>query len=149
MAVPDILAGLDPHPGDHFNPRPRDLEALREFMRLGQSLGARPKLHVFYDREAYVNDFNNEVRVTLDRQVKARPRLDGLLPTTCDDAYECSPEGLVILELKFTSRFPGWYRELVETFGLTQTGAAKYVEGANLHLARGLAPKDVLRGLWL
>jgi hypothetical protein len=148
-AVPDILSGLEPRPEGLFNPKPQDLEALREFMRLGQTLGTGPKLHIFYQREAYVNDFNNEVRVTLDRDVRAGPRFDGLLPTICERPYECSPEGLVILELKFTSRFPGWYRDLVETFSLAQTGAAKYVEGANLHLGLGQNPRDIPRGLWL
>ena len=34
----------------------------------------------------------------------------------------------VILELKFTNRFPDWFRELVRVFGVMQCGAAKYVE---------------------
>lgn len=148
-AIPDILSGIEPRTHDLVRPTPEDRAALHEFMRLSQILNAKPKLHVFYRREAYVNDFNNEVRVTMDREVGAVPRGDGLLPATWQDAYECSPVGLVILELKFTSRFPGWYRELVERFGLAQTGAAKYVEGANLHLGRGLHPKDVQRGLWI
>ena len=38
----------------------------------------------------------------------------------------------VILELKFTDRFPNWFRELVEVFNLTQCGAAKYVDGVTL-----------------
>jgi len=35
----------------------------------------------------------------------------------------------VILEIKFTTRYPDWLRQLVETFGVMQCGAAKYVEG--------------------
>jgi hypothetical protein len=35
----------------------------------------------------------------------------------------------VILELKFTNRFPNWFRELVQVFDLRQCGAAKYVDG--------------------
>ena len=35
----------------------------------------------------------------------------------------------VILEIKFTSRYPDWLRQLVEIFGVMQCGAAKYVEG--------------------
>ena len=31
----------------------------------------------------------------------------------------------VILELKFTDRFPNWFRELVESYHLMQCGAAK------------------------
>ena len=34
----------------------------------------------------------------------------------------------VILELKFTNRFPEWFRELVRCFHVMQCGAAKYVE---------------------
>jgi hypothetical protein len=35
----------------------------------------------------------------------------------------------LVLELKFTDRFPNWFRELVETFNCTQAGAAKFAEG--------------------
>ena len=38
----------------------------------------------------------------------------------------------VILELKFTNRFPDWFKELVRVFGLMQCGAAKYVDGVTL-----------------
>jgi hypothetical protein len=38
----------------------------------------------------------------------------------------------VILELKFTSRFPDWFKELVRVFGLMQCGAAKYADGIAL-----------------
>lgn len=36
---------------------------------------------------------------------------------------------MVILELKFTDRFPDWFRDLVEHFELFQCGAAKYCDG--------------------
>jgi len=36
---------------------------------------------------------------------------------------------LVILELKFTNRFPVWFEDLVRSCNLVLTGAAKYVEG--------------------
>jgi hypothetical protein len=50
----------------------------------------------------------------------------------------------VILELKFTNRFPKWFAELVRTFNLRQSGAAKYVDGLDhqsgrLFLSAGLA----------
>ena len=31
-----------------------------------------------------------------------------------------------VLELKFTNRFPDWFRHLVQHFNLLQTGAPKY-----------------------
>ena len=38
----------------------------------------------------------------------------------------------MVLELKFTNRFPDWFADLVRVFGLRQCGAAKYVDGAAL-----------------
>jgi hypothetical protein len=35
----------------------------------------------------------------------------------------------VVLELKFTGRFPNWMHELVQVFGLEPCSAAKYVDG--------------------
>jgi hypothetical protein len=35
----------------------------------------------------------------------------------------------VILELKFTDRFPDWFQRLIQRFDLMQCGAAKYCEG--------------------
>jgi hypothetical protein len=47
--------------------------------------------------------------------------------------------GLVILELKFTNRFPNWFRDLVRMAEAMQTGAAKYLSGVNLMGHRNLA----------
>jgi hypothetical protein len=41
-------------------------------------------------------------------------------------------KGFVILELKFTNRFPNWFRELVRMANVMQCGAAKYVSGVQL-----------------
>jgi len=64
----------------------------------------------------------------------------------------------VILELKFTDRFPNWFRELVESYHLMQCGAAKYVDGITLMdkdamsdmvesqmLAQQIGPRDHLK----
>ena len=57
----------------------------------------------------------------------------------------------VILELKFTGRFPRWYRELVQRFDCFQTGAAKYVESSFIHHGRGqgVHPRDMIRNMIL
>jgi hypothetical protein len=47
-----------------------------------------------------------------------------------------------VLELKFTNRFPDWFRELVRIFGLVQCGAAKYVDGVTV-----LGEQSVREGL--
>jgi hypothetical protein len=77
-------------------------------------------------REAYVSD-DDQVRVTIDRQVYGEANLNYSIKTEMEHPALCFPN-LVILELKFTNRFPDWFRELVRVFGVMQCGAAKYCE---------------------
>lgn len=45
------------------------------------------------------------------------------------DQPTCVFGALVILELKFSGRFPDWFKELVRVFGLRQGSASKYADG--------------------
>jgi hypothetical protein len=65
-----------------------------------------------------------------------------------ENPYICTDKQ-VILELKFSNRAPFWYRDLVQTFNCFQTGAAKFVESANIHLGRDLPERDVIRNMLL
>ena len=105
------------HPKHHF--------ALQNFQRLMQVVSARPKVHVAYKREAYLSG-DGEVRVTIDREVLGAAHLDFAIST---QMHRPAPsfDGTVILELKYTNRFPKWFGELVRTCNTMQCGAAKYV----------------------
>jgi hypothetical protein len=128
-AVPMLLRGHFPE-YDHLafknsnNSKP--LVALQRFSELMGTLRASPKVHIAYKREAYVSD-NDQVRVTLDREVCAEPHLDCSVKTIMVNPKRSFAQK-VILELKFTNRFPTWFGELVRTFHIMQCGAAKYVE---------------------
>ena len=148
-SVPKILAGHLPERADLKSPDSiEECMAIEGFLRLMLDVNARPKMHVAYDREAYVNSHNNEVRVTLDRNVRGVLREDGKLLATMADPYVCTTDE-VILELKFTGRFPHWYRELVQRFDCFQTGAAKYVESTFIHHGKrqGVHPRDMIRNM--
>lgn len=130
-AVPAVVAGQLPLVSELVSEDPKHLVAIQEFVRLAQSIDAKPKSHVSYLREAWLSRFDNSVRVTLDRDVQS-----ALDSTTSLSAVMHNPvrsfQNYVILELKFTNRFPNWFLDLVRVFGLRQTGAAKYVEGLTL-----------------
>jgi len=64
----------------------------------------------------------------MDRHILSEPQLDSTIRVKMDNPVR-SFEGLVVLELKFTERFPNWFRELVRMANAMQTGAAKYVSG--------------------
>jgi hypothetical protein len=106
---------------------PEGLVAVQKFCTFMTQLRAKPKSHIYYKREAYVSD-NDEVRVTLDRDVYSEAHLSPVLSLKMNEPVQ-SFKGLVILELKFTNRFPNWFRELVRMANVMQTGAAKYVSG--------------------
>ncbi len=129
-AVPLLLSGYLPEEKHMITKDPGSLVAVQRFQQLMLGLGAKPKSHIFYQREAYVAD-NDEVRVTMDREVYAEPNLSPTIKIKMERPVH-SYAGFVILELKFTNRFPNWFRELVRVAHATQCGAAKYVSGVGL-----------------
>ena len=142
-SVPKILAGYFPEPSDLVSNNPKGNAAIQQFQTLMTRLQAAPMTHIFYMREAYVSD-NDEVRVTMDRSVLIEPNPSGKIKTQMTNPVHAYRD-FVILELKFTDRFPNWFRELVRVADSMQTGAAKYVSGINLlgHRALGV-PEAVL-----
>jgi hypothetical protein len=99
---------------------------LQNFCDLTQQIHGVPKVHIFYMREAYVSD-DDQVRVTMDRNVYGDANREYAIKTDLRQPV-LSFGNQVILELKFTNRFPDWFGELVRVFGVMQCGAAKYVE---------------------
>lgn len=128
-AVPELLAGRLPAMEDLLSPNAKQLVALQNFCRLLLDIQAKPQGQVSYLREAWVSTHDNSVRVTLDRDVKYEPRHNSS-DLTCRMENPVRPfEPHVILELKFTGRYPDWFRELVQVFNLVRVGAAKYADG--------------------
>ena len=127
-AVPWLLAGQRPAATDLLSADGKNLAAVHRFLELREMIHAAPQAHVFYQREAYVDPESEAVRVTFDRDVFTETRATPTFRTAMQNPSR--PFGdRVILELKFTDRFPNWLRQLVERFGLMQCGAAKYCEG--------------------
>ncbi len=127
-AVHWLLAGHLPEPAHLLRPDGKQLVAIQNFLDLASRLQAQPTAHVVYLREAYVDAVNDAVRVTFDRHVQVERRTQPTFST--EMTHPARPFGeVVILELKFTNRFPDWLRCLVERFGLMQRGASKYCEG--------------------
>lgn len=131
VAVPLILSGQLPEPEQLISHEPKHLAAIQQFCKLSQAIEAKPKIHVAYLREAWIHPDTDAVRVTFDRQVRGEAE-----PTVrfCTEMVRpVHPFGNeVILEIKFTDRFPNWLREMVEIFGLERCGAAKYCECVEL-----------------
>ncbi len=131
-SVDYILAGHLPQP-EHLikQDNPKEHVALQRFSQYLKEYKAVPKAHIHYLREAWVSRHDNSLRVTFDRNViisaepTARLETDHVNPT-------CVFGKDVVLEFKFTGRFPDFLRECCRIFGLTTTTAAKYADGIAL-----------------
>lgn len=132
-SVGRLLAGRPPGRHDLHDPSdPQALHALSQFCHLRDVVNAGGRTLVGYTREAWNAPDDDGVRVTFDRKL-AGSWFDPLLPIDrglrVDRAWVWPPveDGGVVLELKFTGRYPLWMRELVAAFDLYRTSIAKYV----------------------
>lgn len=143
-----VLAGHLPEADHLASTDSKHLIAVQNFSRYLNEMQARPTAHVAYLREAWISPSDNAVRVTMDREVRCDPE-----PTARFLAEMHRPVAVfddkVVLELKFTGRFPNWFRELVQVFHLHQCSAAKYADGLTLLGAQHVlaAHLDVLPAL--
>ncbi len=127
-AAYDMARGFIPDRDSLVNPTAEQLDALHDFTRLVYHLNAGPKVHVAYYREAWVADGSNKIRVTIDRKVRSEPENQITFSSRLKNPRYVFGNNLV-LELKFTNRFPNWFKDLVQVFGLRAGSAAKYVDG--------------------
>jgi SPX domain protein involved in polyphosphate accumulation len=121
--VPTLLAGL-PLPPQNYS---ADIETLNQFQLYMNSIKARPIILIRYLRRAYEGDSETRVRVTFDRQLcycttdAPEVRLGGR-------GWQRNPltEGGVILEIKFTNRYPAWLNQMIRYSDVQAQPISKY-----------------------
>jgi SPX domain protein involved in polyphosphate accumulation len=126
--VSEILTGQAPAPDMLVSPcSARHMVAIQRFGELRVAIQAKPKAHVAYSREAWT-DWDNAARITIDRHVRCAPELSARLASEMADPV--FPFGHhAIVEIKFTARFPNWFKDLAQAFGLVSCSSGKYVDG--------------------
>jgi hypothetical protein len=108
----------------------RAAAAMQTFYTTSQKIGARGCVYISYQREAYVSPDSDQIRVTFDRRITtARYFPKAILAVPKTSVPVDIPA--VVLEMKFTDRFPNWMRQMVHTFDLLRSPSAKYVAGVH------------------
>jgi hypothetical protein len=121
--VQTLLAGL-PLPPQNYT---ADVGTINQFQFYMKNIEAKPAVLVRYMRQAYEGDSENRVRVTFDRQLAycvtsvPQVRLGG--GGWQQNSYTL---GGVILEIKFTDRYPAWLSGMAKYFNLRQQSISKY-----------------------
>ena len=121
--VRTLLAGL-PLPPQNYT---ADTDTINQFQLYAGNIQAKPLVLVRYMRQAYEGNEHNRVRITFDRDLEynvtkvAEVRLGG-------GGWQRNPFtiGGVILEIKFTDRYPAWLARLVRQFNLRARSISKY-----------------------
>ncbi len=126
---------------------PKDIEALKQFLLYYNSINASPVILIRYMRRAYEGTSDNRVRVTFDKNLCFNTSITSevLLGGSGWQKNNVSLQG-VILEIKFTGRFPAWLNRMSRYFGLRQRSMSKYTTSVqNACRLRFCAPKIISR----
>jgi hypothetical protein len=110
--------------------RSKAAAAMHTFHRTCLQVDARAAVHISYRREAYVSPNSDQIRVTFDRQITAARYLSTPSLVAAKATTPVDMRG-VVLEMKFTDRFPNWMRHLVYALDLWRCPSAKYVAGVH------------------
>jgi hypothetical protein len=124
-----LLSG-GPLPEQYYS---TEQEPLKQFLFYARIINAGPLVLVRYIRRAYEDDSENRVRVTFDRKLSFK-MCDQPSVTLNGPGWQRHPINDVILEIKFTSRFPAWLTHLVRCLELQQQSFSKYancIQGAS------------------
>ncbi|MHC4559988.1 MAG: VTC domain-containing protein [Planctomycetota bacterium] len=118
-----LLAGL-PLPPQNYT---ADIKTINQFQLYMNSIRAKPAVLIRYMRQAYEGTSQNRVRVTFDRELAynitslSEVRLGG-------GGWQRNSFTLggVILEVKFTDRYPAWLNYMVKYFNLRPQSISKF-----------------------
>jgi SPX domain protein involved in polyphosphate accumulation len=127
-AAYELLKGRGPRREDLVSPdNARAMSDLTLFCRLRDELNATATAMNTYRREAYMSRHDNSARLTMDRDLHGANWAGDLHDLSGTHWRKPAIKG-VILELKFTQRFPRWMAELVQRFEVQRVSVPKYVE---------------------
>jgi hypothetical protein len=162
--VRQFLNGGWPQPSYWPDPAPlkhgrRRMDVYEQFWHLANRIHAKGMIYVSYVREIFEAPDDEELRVTLDRHIRATPDdgsgelhmpTHGYAPAPDRPPYYIPPDG-VVLELKYEGRAPVWMTNLVKIFNLERRAICKYcalIDAANFQWGGRVLP-EMMRPLLL
>jgi len=108
--------------------RRRDRIVLAKVSHLMALKKLRPVVLVTYEREAYIGQRDERLRVTFDRNIRSLidPTLEQIHRERELQRFE---DSFFVLELKFDNRMPGWMARLIRQLNLVAHPYSKYCHG--------------------
>lgn len=102
-----------------------DVPIAKEFYTLMESRVYRPRCMVQYDRQAFAVPVN-QTRITVDSGLCIHEGRYGLFLES-PPLYPAAGLGHATLEIKYNHFLPGYVKDILSPFGLTEVSSSKYV----------------------
>ena len=99
-------------------------QILREIDWTVQRYSLQPKVLLAYDRKAFYDESQPELRVTFDRNI--RWRRTALDLSAGDQGQLLLESGVVLMEIKIPGAMPLWLSHMLATFAIFPTSFSKY-----------------------
>lgn len=101
-------------------------ENLKQFLLYKNSISALPVVGVRYWRQAHEGITDDRVRITMDRELSYKVTRNALTRSDGTGWHHVPLNNMVILEIKFTGKYPAWIDRLVKYFGIKTRSVSKY-----------------------
>jgi len=143
-SLPEILSYLDTSKNGIKNKRYDP--TIEEANILVQKLRLEPKIVVSYNRTAFFDRFNKNLRITIDRNVRCRHIALNIETNKTKGRYALQPE-MMILEIKFNESIPTWIVSCLNYLDLQVQRISKYcnaIENLQMYLPITSRRPDVI-----
>ncbi len=140
--VTTLLSGSPLPPQDYRT----DEKTLNQFQLYMNSINAGPTVLIRYMRQAYEGSSHNRVRVTFDRELCYKVTREPKVLLNGQGGWQYHPisrEG-VILEIKFTARYPAWLSRMIAYLNLRQDSFSKYATSITSACSLGFCAPQLL-----
>lgn len=108
------------------------VEDAKKFLFHYHTKGLLPVVLVTYDREAYFGKFNNNLRLTCDRDIRSKiyPHMENLYD---DSGFNYTLAGHFIFEVKFYHGLPTWIIEVIKKYRMQRLALSKFKLSIDTH----------------
>ena len=112
-------SGEQPPPHDYMNH-----QVCNELEYFINRYGVKPKVYIAYDRLAYFEENNHDLRISFDKNIRTR-RTDLRLELG-DYGTNILPDGVWLMEIKTTQAKPLWLCRIISSLSLKRISFSKY-----------------------
>ena len=114
-----VASGIPPEPQDYMN-----TQVLREIEYFMKIYDLSPKLYLAYDRIAYFEKNNKDLRISFDMNIRSR-RYDLTLESV-DYCEKLLPDDVYLMEIKTSMAKPLWLVDMLSELNIKRQRFSKY-----------------------